>query len=46
MITSISHDDFNDTMEIVFCYGGFYQYAKKLPKYRNYEKIRFSWGIF
>ncbi|TAG86070.1 MAG: KTSC domain-containing protein, partial [Bacteroidetes bacterium] len=38
MITSLSHDDFNDTMEIVFCYGGIYEYSKVSNE--MYEKLK------
>lgn len=38
MITSLSHDNFNDTMEIVFCYGGIYEYAKVNDDL--YEKLK------
>ncbi|TAH28366.1 MAG: KTSC domain-containing protein [Cytophagales bacterium] len=40
MITSLSHDNFNDTMEIVFCYGGIYEYAKVSDE--MYEKLKTS----
>ncbi|TAE71450.1 MAG: KTSC domain-containing protein [Bacteroidetes bacterium] len=40
MITSLSHDDFNDTMEIVFCYGGIYEYSKVSNE--MYEKLKDS----
>lgn len=27
MITSVAYDDFNNTLEVVFCHGGIYEYA-------------------
>lgn len=43
LITSVAYDDFSQIMEIVFCYGGIYEYANISPQ--QYEGLTSSRSV-